>query len=108
MHFFTTIAHQLATQIDWHRRALGPRVDRDPVLLNKIHVQFHQFIIGPFLEIAWRNRGGSAGEMTLRLFRTYRLFNSMETRFPSCGFTLVILQLPSLMEERVVCVARSR
>jgi len=57
VHFFTTIAHQLATQIDWYKRALGPRVERNPALLSKVDVQFHEFII------AWRNRGGSTGEM---------------------------------------------
>jgi len=57
VHFFTTIAYQLAMQINWYKRALGPRVKHNPALPSKVDVQFHEFII------AWRNRGGSTGEM---------------------------------------------
>ena len=70
--------HQLATQINWHRRALGPGVERNPALLNKVHIQFHQF---------WKSRGEIGVGPLIALFRTYRLF-------PSRGCTLVILQLP--------------
>ena len=56
LRFFTTIAHQLSTKIDEYRKALDPRIQRNPALLTKgIDAQFRELIIEPFLELAGRN-----------------------------------------------------
>jgi len=56
--FFTTIAHQLSTKIDEYRKALDPRIQRNPSLLTKgLDAQFRELIIEPFLELAGRNMG---------------------------------------------------
>ena len=58
LRFFTTIAHQLSTKIDEYRKALDPRIQRNPALLTKgIDAQFRELIIEPFLELAGRNMG---------------------------------------------------
>jgi len=54
--FFTTIAHQLTTEIDEYRKVLDPRIQRNPALLTKgLDAQFRELIIEPFLELAGRN-----------------------------------------------------
>jgi len=54
--FFTTIAHQLSTKIDEYRKALDPRIQRNPALLTKgLDAQFRELIIEPFLELAGKN-----------------------------------------------------
>ena len=56
LRFFTTIAHQLSTKIDEYRKALDPRIQRNPALLTKgIDAQFRELIIEPFMELAERN-----------------------------------------------------
>jgi len=58
LRFFTTIAHQLSTKIDEYRKALDPRIQRNPALLTKgLDAQFRELIIEPFLELARRNMG---------------------------------------------------
>jgi len=58
LRFFTTIAHQLTTEIDEYRKALDPRIQRNPALLTKgIDAQFRELIIEPFLELAGQNMG---------------------------------------------------
>ena len=55
LRFFTTIAHQLTMEIDEYRKALDPRIQRNPALLTKgIDAQFRELIIEPFLELAGR------------------------------------------------------
>ena len=56
LRFFTTIAHQLTTEIDEYRKALDPRIQRNPALLTKgLDAQFRELIIEPFLELAGQN-----------------------------------------------------
>ena len=56
LRFFTTIAHQLSTKIDEYRKALDPRIQRNPALLTKgLDAQFRELIIEPFLELAGQN-----------------------------------------------------
>ena len=45
-----------STKIDEYRKALDPRIQRNPALLTKgIDAQFHELIIEPFMELAERN-----------------------------------------------------
>ena len=54
--FFTTIAHQLTTEIDEYRKALDPKIQCNPALLTKgIDAQFRELIIELFLELAGQN-----------------------------------------------------
>jgi len=58
LRFFTTIAHQLTTKINEYRKALDPRIQRNPALLTKgLDAQFRELIIEPFLELAGQNMG---------------------------------------------------
>jgi hypothetical protein len=50
--FFTTIAHQLSTQINEYRAILETKVRLNPALLTKtLDVQLQEFIVAPFLEL---------------------------------------------------------
>ena len=56
LRFFTTIAHQLTMEIDEYRKALDPRIQRNPALPSKgLDAQFRELIIEPFLELAGQN-----------------------------------------------------
>jgi len=58
LRFFTTIAYQLTTKINEYRKALDPRIQRNPALLTKgLDAQFRELIIKPFLELAGQNIG---------------------------------------------------
>ena len=58
LRFFTTIAHQLTTEIDKYRKVLDSRIQRNPALLRKgLDAQFRELIIEPFPELAGRNVG---------------------------------------------------
>ena len=58
LQFFTTIAHQLTMEINKYRKALDPRIQRNPALLTKgIDAQFCELIIELFLELVGRNMG---------------------------------------------------
>ena len=56
--FFTTIAHQLVQNVDEYRRVLGSRIQHNQDLHTKgLHIQFHELIIAPFMELAEQNIG---------------------------------------------------
>ena len=56
--FFTTIAHQLVQKVDEYRRVLGSRIQHNQDLHTKgLHIQFHELVIAPFMELAEQNIG---------------------------------------------------
>ena len=57
-HNHRSSAHQLTTEIDKYRKALDPRIQRNPALIRKgLDAQFRELIIEPFPELAGRNVG---------------------------------------------------
>ncbi|KAF5350475.1 hypothetical protein D9756_008608 [Leucocoprinus leucothites] len=55
-YFFTTIAYQLALQLDDYKAILGVKIQRNPAVLTKgLDAQFQELIISPFLELEGRN-----------------------------------------------------
>ncbi|KAF5350478.1 hypothetical protein D9756_008607 [Leucocoprinus leucothites] len=55
-YFFTTIAYQLALQLDDYKAILGIKIQRNPAILTKgLGAQLQELIIAPFLQLEGRN-----------------------------------------------------